>query len=120
MTADFHCNDYDGPPAFVDAVTFHATPEGTCQDLRPPVPVCPGNITVPSDGPPSTAAGWVRSWPDCGAVGVTPDSVPAYTTCLVRRPICGAADAVALPAPRSAAMFALGGVAPEPAFCGGL
>ena len=49
--ADFHCNDYDGPPAFVDAVTFHATPEGTCQDLTPPVPVCPGNVTVQSDGP---------------------------------------------------------------------
>src|SRR5205085_2138936 len=49
--ADFHCNDYDGPPAFVDAVTFRATPEGTCTDMTPPVPVCPGNVTVASDGP---------------------------------------------------------------------
>ena len=39
--ADFHCNDYDGPPAFVDAVTFHATPEGTCQDLSRPCPCVP-------------------------------------------------------------------------------
>lgn len=50
--ADFHCNDYDGPPAFVDALAFHATPEGgTCTDTTPPVPVCPGNVTVESFGP---------------------------------------------------------------------
>lgn len=49
--ADFHCNDYDGPPAFVDGVVFRATPEGACLDATPPVPVCPGNVTVASVGP---------------------------------------------------------------------
>lgn len=54
--ADFHCTDYDGPPAFVDAVVFRATPEGTCSDTTPPVPVCPGNVTVTSVGPDGVAA----------------------------------------------------------------
>ncbi|NUO50552.1 MAG: HYR domain-containing protein [Polyangiaceae bacterium] len=41
---DFHCDDYDGPPAFVDAVTFKHSVAATCFDMDPPFITCPVSI----------------------------------------------------------------------------
>jgi hypothetical protein len=43
---DFHCNDYDGPPAYVDAIVFHNRPGGSCTDTTPPVITCPADVTA--------------------------------------------------------------------------
>jgi hypothetical protein len=41
---NFHCNDYDGPPAFLDAVAFHQLPGTACEDTTPPEITCPAAL----------------------------------------------------------------------------
>lgn len=77
--ADFHCNDYDGPPAFVDAMVFRATPEGSCLDTTPPVPACPGTITVESFGPDGVPASDARLQAFLASVTSTDSVDPAPT-----------------------------------------
>jgi hypothetical protein len=42
---DLHCNDYDGPPGYVDAIAFHDAAGDTCGDVTPPVITCPADLT---------------------------------------------------------------------------
>jgi hypothetical protein len=43
---DFHCNDYDGPSGFLDAVAFHTDVDAVCGDVTPPQITCPSNIAL--------------------------------------------------------------------------
>ncbi|HEV8198907.1 MAG TPA: HYR domain-containing protein, partial [Candidatus Polarisedimenticolia bacterium] len=43
---DFHCNDHDGVPAFLDALSFHNAPGAPCGDHTPPTITCPAAITL--------------------------------------------------------------------------
>lgn len=43
---NFHCNDYDGPAAFLDTITFHANAGAACDDQTPPQITCPAGLMV--------------------------------------------------------------------------
>jgi len=43
---NFHCNDYDGPAGFLDAITFHATQSASCNDVTPPEITCPTDLAT--------------------------------------------------------------------------
>ena len=57
---NFHCNDYDGPAGFVDAIAFHNAPGAACGDQTPPQITCPAGLTLECSAtggvPASTAA----------------------------------------------------------------
>src|SRR5678816_2030644 len=44
--ADFHCNVYNGPSGFLDAVAFHSDVDAVCGDVTPPQITCPNGISL--------------------------------------------------------------------------
>jgi hypothetical protein len=62
---EFHCTDYVGAPAFLDAVVFRRQPGMDCYDETPPVITCPASLTE-----------------ECGARGGSPASAPAIAAFL--------------------------------------
>ena len=44
--ANFHCTDYDGVAAFLDALSFHSDPATRCSDHTPPTITCPASIAL--------------------------------------------------------------------------
>ncbi len=62
---NYHCNDYDGPPGYVDAIVFHNAPGDSCGDVTPPQITCPTNATV-----------------ECSAAGGAPASHPTIAAFL--------------------------------------
>jgi hypothetical protein len=43
---NFHCTDYDGVPAFLDALSFHSDAATRCSDHTPPTITCPAGISL--------------------------------------------------------------------------
>ncbi|MEJ7732626.1 MAG: HYR domain-containing protein [Polyangiaceae bacterium] len=87
---DFHCNDYDGPPAFVDALAFHNDLDAPCGDVTPPTITCPPALTqecstlggVPAGDPAmvSFLGGAVATDNVDPAPAITHDAPPFFTT----------------------------------------
>ena len=83
---DYHCNDYDGVAAFLDALAFHDTPGTPCSDHVAPTITCPAGLTLECNAFGGVSAGDPRIVAFLGGatavdhVEGAPDVAPAIRT----------------------------------------